>query len=186
MSHSQRILLMAAFAVYSVLVLVLDIVTPLGIEAWVLNLPVVIVPVLFRSPRMVVLFGVASSAMLVVAWRLSPPGGFNPPSWDLLNRGMGLATIWLIAVVVIKLIKRTIQLDVALSRLRRETAQRERVGRALEQSEERLRLAMEGAGMGTLDVNLQTGRILWSATHLRMLGYKATSAREASIDLWTS
>jgi PAS domain S-box-containing protein len=186
MSNWRRVLMMTALAAYSLLVFVLDLVTPLGIEVWVLNLPVVIVPVLFRSPRMVVLFGLASSAMLVVAWLLSPPGGYNPPSWDILNRGMGLATIWLIAVTVIKLITRTIQLDDALSRLRRETAQREQVGRALEQSEERLRLAMEGAGMGTFDVSLQTGKVLWSATHLRMLGYEATSARETSIGLWQS
>jgi PAS domain S-box-containing protein len=35
-------------------------------------------------------------------------------------------------------------------------------------------------------VNLQTGKVLWSATHLRMLGYEALSERETSIDLWRS
>jgi PAS domain S-box-containing protein len=184
MTNSRGVILISALAAYTVLVLVLDIVTPLGIEVWVLNLPVVIVPVLFRNTRMVVFFGLASSATLIVGRLFSAPGGYNPRSWDTLNRGMGLATVWLIALMVISLIKRTIQLDDALSRLRRETAQREQVGRALEQSEERLRLAMEGAGMGTFDVNLQTSKILWSATHLRMLGYEATAARETSVDLW--
>jgi PAS domain S-box-containing protein len=186
MSAFQRLLLTAAVAAYSALVFVLDLVTPQGIEVWVLNLPVVIGPVLFRSPRLVVLFGLASSAMLVAGWLLSPPGGHNPPAWDTLNRGMGLAAIWLIAVMAVNFIKRTTQLDDALGRLRREVAARERTGRALEQSEERLRLAMEGAGMGTLDVDLQAGKVLWSATHLRMLGYEATSDRETPIDLWRS
>ena len=185
MSNSRHVLLLTALASYSVLVFVLDVVTPRGIEVWVLNLPVVIAPVLFRNPRLVVFFSLASSAMVVVGWLWSPPG-YNPPSWDILNRGMGLATIGLIAVMAISFIKKTTQLDDALGRLRRETSERDRISRALEQSEERLRLAMEGAGMGTFDVNLQTGKVVWSATHLRMLGYETMSDRETPIDLWSS
>ena len=171
MSNSRHVLLMTALASYSVLVFVLDVVTPRGIEVWVLNLPVVIAPVLFRNPRLVVFFGLASAAMVVVGWLWSPPG-YNPPSWDILNRGMGLAAIGLIAAMAINFIKKTTQLDDALGRLRRETSERDRISRALERSEQRLRLAMEGAGMGTFDVNLQTGKVVWSATHLRMLGYR--------------
>lgn len=40
--------------------------------------------------------------------------------------------------------------------------------------------------MGTFDVNLQTGKAAWSATHLRLLGYEAMSDRETTIDLWRS
>jgi PAS domain S-box-containing protein len=185
MSNSRHVLLMTALASYSVLVFVLDVVTPRGIEVWVLNLPVVIAPVLFRNLRLVVFFGLASSSMVVVGWLWSPPG-YNPPSWDILNRGMGLATIGLIAAMTVNFIKKTTQLDDALSRLRRETSERDRISRALEQSEQRLRLAMEGAGMGTFDVNLQTGKVVWSATHLRMLGYETMSDRETPIDLWSS
>ena len=185
MSNSRHVLLMTALASYSVLVFVLDVVTPRGIEVWVLNLPVVIAPVLFRNLRLVVFFGLASSSMVVVGWLWSPPG-YNPPSWDILNRGMGLATIGLIAAMTVNFIKKTTQLDDALSRLRRETSERDRISRALEQSEQRLRLAMEGAGMGTFDVNLQTDRVVWSATHLRMLGYETMADRETPIDLWSS
>jgi PAS domain S-box-containing protein len=185
MSNSRRVLLMTALASYSVLVFVLDIITPLGIDVWVLNVPVIVVPLFVRNRRMVEFFCLACSTMLVVGGFVSPAGPM-PLLWDSLNRGMGLATLWLVAVMTIKFIKRTIQLDDALSRLRRETAQREQIGRALEQSEERLRLAMEGAGMGTFDVNLQTGKVVWSATHLRMLGYETTSDRETTIELWRS
>jgi PAS domain S-box-containing protein len=183
MSNARHVFLMTALISFSVLVFVLDVVTPLGIEVWVLNLPVVMAPVLFRNSRMVVYFSVASSVMLVVGCVLSPPG-YNPPSWDFLNRAMGLATIWLIAVMAINFIRKTTQLDDALGRLRQEIAERSRISQALEQSEQRLRLAMEGAGMGTFDVNLQTGKVLWSATHLRMLGYEATGGCETAIDLW--
>jgi PAS domain S-box-containing protein len=40
--------------------------------------------------------------------------------------------------------------------------------------------------MGTFDVNLQTGKVTWSATQLRLLGYEAMSDRETTIDLWRS
>jgi PAS domain S-box-containing protein len=40
--------------------------------------------------------------------------------------------------------------------------------------------------MGTFDVNLKTGKVVWSATHLRMLGYETMSGPEATTDLWRS
>ena len=171
MSTVQRILLMTALALYAGLVFVLDIITPLGIDVWVLNVPVIVVPLLVRNRRMVVFFSLACSTMLVVGWFVSPTGPM-PPLWDALNRGMGLATLWLIAVMAVVLIKRSTRLDDAL--------------RVLQYNEERLRLAMEGAGMGTFDVNLQTGKVAWSATHLRLFGYEAMSGRETTTDLWRS
>jgi PAS domain-containing protein len=99
---------------------------------------------------------------------------------------MGFATMWLIAFLAVIIIKRSTQLADALSSLRREIAEHDQTGRALELSEERLRLATEGAEMGTFDVNLQAGRVVWSAIHLRMLGYKTMSDRETTIDLWRS
>jgi PAS domain S-box-containing protein len=181
MTKFQRPVFIAAVASYSVLVFALDVLSPVGIENWVLNLPVIIVPVLFRSRRAVVWLSVASSAMVVVGSVASPPG-HNPPSWDILNRGMGIAAIWLIALLAINFIKKTKQLDEALSGLRREMAERDRISQALEQSEGRLRLAMEGAGMGTIDENLQTGKLVLSATCLRMLGHETMADGEAELD----
>jgi len=185
MSTTQRILLMTSLAVYSGLVFVLDVVTPLGIDVWVLNLPVILVPLLLRNARMVVYISLACSVMMALGWISSPPGS-NPAWWDILNRGMGLAAIWLIAVMAIHCIKKTTQLDSALGRLLQEIAERGLISQALEQSEERLRLAMEGAGMGIVDVNLQTGTADWSATYLRLLGYQTMSVNVTSIGLWRS
>jgi PAS domain-containing protein len=170
---------------YCVVVFILDALAPLGIEVWVLNLPVILVPVVFRNTRTVVLLSMACSTMLIVGSVVSPPGP-NPQSWDILNRGMGLTTIWMTTVLAVTIIKRSIQLDDAICRLRREIAEHGETSRTLQQSEERLRLAMEGAGMGTFDVNLQTGKVIWSATHLRMLGYETNSGRETTIELWRS
>jgi PAS domain S-box-containing protein len=171
MSTTQRVLLTTALALYSMLVFVVDVITPVGIDVWVLSVPVIVVPLLVRNRRMVVLFALACSTMLVVGGVVSPPGPM-PQLWDTFNRGMGLSTLWLIAVLAVVIVKKSTRLDDAV--------------RALELSEERLRLATDGAGMGTFDVNLRTGNVAWSATHLRLLGYEAISGRETSIDLWRS
>jgi PAS domain S-box-containing protein len=185
MSTIHRVLLMSAVGSYCGLVFVVDTITPVGIEAWVLNVPLMVLPVFLRSVRMTVLLGLVCSAMIVIAGFVSSPG-HNPLSWDLANQGMGVAVIWLVAVMAIHLINSAMQLDDALGRLRREIAEQGRLSRALEQSEERLRFAMEGGGMGTCDVNLQTGKVVWSASHLRMLGYEATADRETTIEMWRS
>jgi PAS domain S-box-containing protein len=182
MSAVQHVLVMTALALYAVVVFVLDIVTPVGIDVWVLNLPMILVPVLLRNTRMAVCLTLVCSALVGIGWVWSP-AGFNPAWWDLLNRGMGLGAIWLTGIVAIMSIKRATQLDDALSHLQRESAERDRISEDLEQSEERLRLATEGTGMGTFDVKLQTGKVAWSATHLRLLGYEALSG-ETTIDLW--
>lgn len=62
--------------------------------------------------------------------------------------------------------------------------QYKQVETSLRESEERLRLAMEGAQMGTWDVDLITGRAIWSEQHFTMLGYEPTSNGEASEQLW--
>jgi PAS domain S-box-containing protein len=185
MSNMLRALQMTALALYSGLVFILDVISPLGIEVWVLNLPVILVPVLFRNTRVVVVAGLACSTMLVAGSFLSPPGA-NPPSWDVLNRGMGLATLWLIAAMAVNIIKRSNQLDDAVSNLQREIARHHQTSRSLQLSEERLRLAAEGARMGTFDVNLWTGKVVCSATHLRMLGYAAEQDGETTLDKWRS
>lgn len=55
---------------------------------------------------------------------------------------------------------------------------------ALRQSEERLRLAMEAAQMGTWDVDLRTGKAFWSDYHFTMLGYDPIATGEASEQMW--
>jgi PAS domain S-box-containing protein len=183
MSNTRRVLLLTSIVLYSFTLVAVDVITPLGIEVWVLSVPVILVPVLFRSRRMVVFAGLACSAMLVVGTVFSSPGS-NPIWWDLLNRGMGLATMWLIVLMTLNLIKRSNQLDDVIGRLQREIAEHHQTSRAMVQSEERLRLAVEGARMGTYDVNLRTGKVVCSATHLRMLGYEAEQDGEYALDIW--
>jgi two-component system sensor kinase FixL len=185
MSKHRRLLVLTAVALYSITVLLADLVTPMGIEVWVLNLPLLMVPILVRNTRMVVVITLLCSAMVVVGWIISPPGN-NPPSWDLLNRGMGLGAMLLIAIMARHSIQTATRLDDALGSLRREIAQHIRTSHAKAQSEERLRLAVEGAQMGTYDVNLRTGTVLCSAAQLRMLGLPAEADAEHAVDLWTS
>jgi PAS domain S-box-containing protein len=182
-SKTRRILLLTGLALYSVLVFVVDLFTPLGIEDWVLNLPVILMPVLFRQARLVVVLTLACSATLALGSVYSPVGA-NPRWWDVLNRGMGLAAMWLIAALAIGMIKKSIRLTEAVDTLRAEIAEHAKTRRTLELHEERLHLAVEGAGMGTFDVNLQTGKVVWSATHMRMLGYEEVSDRETTVERW--
>jgi PAS domain S-box-containing protein len=178
-------LFVAAAVVYSVVVFVLDVISPLGIEIWVLNLPVILLPMFVRNQRLVLLVTMAGSVFVVLGSITSPPGN-NPLAWEFLNRSMGLLALWLIAGLAILLIRKSTQLEDAITSLWREIDQHRQTRRELEVSEERLRLATEGAGMGTFDVDLQAGRIVSSATHLRILGYAAAADRETEIDRWTS
>ncbi len=56
----------------------------------------------------------------------------------------------------------------------------------LRAGEERLNLAIEAAGMGTWDVDVQTGTARWSQRHFEILGYKADPNRRASLEMWQS
>ena len=185
LSSKKRALLIFALSIYSVLVCVLDIVAPMGVEVWVLNLPVFLVPMLYRNRRMVILASLTCTVMVVLGSVFSPPGG-NPRSWDIINRGMGLVTIWLIVVMALNAINRANQLNEVVFNLKLEIAQHNQTSRLLELSEERFRLAVEGVRMGTFDVQFPSGMAYWSATHLRMLGYQTMTDVEPTADLWLS
>jgi PAS domain S-box-containing protein len=57
---------------------------------------------------------------------------------------------------------------------------------ALRASEERLRLAMEAAQMGTWDLDLISGQAIWSEQHFTILGYEPVTTGEASEAMWLS
>jgi PAS domain S-box-containing protein len=63
---------------------------------------------------------------------------------------------------------------------------RRRMEEILRQNEERLSLAIEGAGMATWDFDLQTGRAILSKEHFRMLGYEPNPTGEATMETWQS
>jgi PAS domain S-box-containing protein len=54
----------------------------------------------------------------------------------------------------------------------------------LSASEERMQLAMTLADAGTWDHDLVTGKLHWSESHFRLLGYEPTEDYEATSDMW--
>jgi PAS domain S-box-containing protein len=67
--------------------------------------------------------------------------------------------------------------------IKRDITARNRAQTALRASEERLRLAMEAADLGSWDVNVQTGEAMWSRRHALMQGY-APDPGPVSIQRW--
>jgi PAS domain S-box-containing protein len=64
--------------------------------------------------------------------------------------------------------------------------ERDRTNRALRENEERLSLAISNAGMATWDVDMQTGKAIWSENHFTLLGYEPVPGGEASYEMWRS
>src|SRR5690606_754199 len=53
-------------------------------------------------------------------------------------------------------------------------------------SDARLRVAVEEAGLATWDVDLATGEAIWSANHFCLLGYPINPGRHATYEMWRS
>lgn len=66
-------------------------------------------------------------------------------------------------------------------RLLHETRQR---AEQVAEQEERLRFATEGAGMGTWDVDLRTGRVVWNRQNALLLGYDVESGQASAKRWW--
>jgi PAS domain S-box-containing protein len=172
-------------------VFLVDILTPLGGTAWVLYLPVILAPVWLHNlkdtgylPRQILIASALCSILVVVGLFLTHPDAWT---WRVLrNRGMVLIALWLTTISAIIIYRRSFQLAEAMKTLQQEIARHTQTSQLLEKAEERLRLAVEGAGMGTFDVNMQTRTAVWSRNHLRMLGYENVTEGQATIDMWRS
>ena len=66
-------------------------------------------------------------------------------------------------------------------RLLRETRQR---AEQVAEQEERLRFATDGAGMGTWDVDLRTGRVVWNRQNALLLGYDPEGSHASTKHWW--
>ena len=73
-----------------------------------------------------------------------------------------------------------VQTHIRLSRLRRAA------GEHVKASEERLRVAIDEAGMGTWDLDMRTRELRWSRSHYALLGYIPDESKLASEQLWRS
>lgn len=70
-----------------------------------------------------------------------------------------------------------------ITELQAEISARNRAEAALRESEKRLRLALDGADLGSWDVDLKTGKTVWNRHHAEMQGYDP-DAVPASIERW--
>ncbi len=67
-----------------------------------------------------------------------------------------------------------------------EAVRRARAEEALRQSEERMRLAIAGTGLGSYDLDMTTGEGLWSETAFALLGMTPNPSGRGSVDMWAS
>jgi PAS domain S-box-containing protein len=73
-----------------------------------------------------------------------------------------------------------VQTHIRLSRVRRAATEH------VKASEERLRVAIDEAGMGTWDLNLRTQELCWSRSHYALLGYAPDESHLATEEMWRS
>jgi PAS domain S-box-containing protein len=73
-----------------------------------------------------------------------------------------------------------IETHIRLSRLRRSASEH------IKMSEERLRIAIDEAGMGTWNLDLQTGELRWSRSHYTLLGFEPEESNLATHAMWRS
>ena len=126
---------------------------------------------------------VCSALVLVDLFMFST---INRPVLAAVNLGTGVLAMWVMALAAITITKRSKQLADATQTLQKSIDQVEQSERAVAKTEERLRLAMSGAGMGTFDRDLRTNKTIWSDTHFRMLGYEPLPSGKAAVEMWSS
>jgi PAS domain S-box-containing protein len=69
-----------------------------------------------------------------------------------------------------------------------DVTERKLAAQALIDSEQRLKLALDAAEMGSCDMSVATGRGVWSGRHFQLLGYELpqSGAGQAAIEMWQS
>jgi PAS domain S-box-containing protein len=67
-----------------------------------------------------------------------------------------------------------------------EAVRRARAEEALRQSEERMRLAIAGTGLGSYDLDVTTGEGIWSETAFALLGLPPNPSGRGSVEMWAN
>ncbi len=183
-SRRRRHLLLALVAVLAIAIFLIDLAAPPWLHLWVLYLPLILASVWFNSTRQIVFVASACSVLVLIGCLKNPQG---TTVWsNVANPGKDVLTVWLTALAGITIVRRTQQLSEVMEGLRRETAEHSLAKLALSQSEERFRMAAEGALMGTWDMNVITGTGIWSDTQFRILGLNPTPGGEVTLENWES
>lgn len=144
-------------------IFLVDLSTPLGLAFWVLYLfPLWLASRLFRHhPFFLKCVGGLCMALILAGLFLPRSGSAN---WmGMANRGLWIAVIWTVTVLLLRAIRRE---------------------RTLEEREERLSLALDGAQLGTWEINLETGRASASPRMNDMVGVASESTGRRMDDWW--
>ncbi|BFU94894.1 MAG: membrane protein of unknown function [Nitrospira sp.] len=129
----------------------LDLMLPLGNAVWLLYLfPLWLLSHLSPFDARVVYRGAGLTMGLIIVNFLLSESGLSA-STAALNRGIGISLVWIIALL--------------LARARRQES-------ALLESQERLRMALDSAGLGMWDQDMPSRRTVWNERAYELLGYQ--------------
>ena len=140
-----------------------DLSTPVGLAFWVLYLfPLWLASRLFRHQPLFLKSVGGLCVTLIMAGLFLPRAALA--NWmGIANRLLWVAVIWTVTVLLLRAIRRE---------------------RTLEEREERLSLALDGAQLGTWEINLQTGRISASSRMNGMVGIQKDASVRRLDDWW--
>jgi len=140
----------------------LDLMLPLGSAVWLLYLfPLWLLSHVRPFDARVVYGGAGLTTGLIIVNFLLSESGLSA-STAALNRGIGISLVWIIALL--------------LARARRQES-------ALLESQERLQMALDSAGLGMWDQEMSSRRIVWNERAYELLGYQP-SEPAAGEALW--
>ena len=140
-----------------------DLSTPVGLAFWVLYLfPLWLASRLFRHQPIFLKCVGGLCVALIMAGLFLPRAALA--NWmGIANRLLWVAVIWTVTVLLLRAIRRE---------------------RTLEEREERLSLALDGAQLGTWEINLQTGRMSASSRMNGMVGVQKDASTRRLEDWW--
>jgi PAS domain S-box-containing protein len=140
-----------------------DLSTPVGLAFWVLYLfPLWLASRLFRHQPLFLKCVGGMCVALIMAGLFLPRAALA--NWmGIANRLLWVAVIWTVTVLLLRAIRRE---------------------RTLEEREERLSLALDGAQLGTWEINLQTGRMSASSRMNGMVGVQDEASARRLDDWW--